>query len=247
MEQTLAITASPEAVEIEVGGINYKLDTETKEATVIRKSGGWYSGEIVIPAEVEHEGAAYRVVQIGKDAFMDCNGLISVDIPEGVTSIGNYAFQGCSKLTSISLPSTLESIGNYAFQSCSGLTGEIVIPEGVASIGKCAFEFCSKLTSISLPSTLESIGEYAFESCSKLTSISLPSTLESIGEYAFANCAALESITCKAMTAPEIEADTFQGIKANGTLTVPTGATGYDVWMGNSDLNNWTKVESSEL
>ena len=39
----------------------------------------------------------------------------------------------------------------------------------------------------------------------------------------------------------------FKNVKANGTLYVPIGSSGYNVWMGTSifylGYNNWTKVE----
>ncbi|MEE0985867.1 MAG: hypothetical protein UH687_09650 [Bacteroidaceae bacterium] len=75
------------AVEIEIDGINYELDAETYQATVIEKSSGKYSGEVVIPESVEHEGTAYSVESIGRSAFYNCSGLTSVTIPNSVTII----------------------------------------------------------------------------------------------------------------------------------------------------------------
>ena len=64
---------------------------------------------------------------------------------------------------------------------------------------------------------------------------------------AFNNCSSLTSVTSLATTAPTIQSNTFQNVKTNGTLTVPSGATGYDVWMGTGDYYlgkyKWTKVE----
>ncbi|MBO5172368.1 MAG: hypothetical protein J6B83_04865 [Bacteroidaceae bacterium] len=57
------------AEQVEIDGINYDLNVETKQATVIAKSSGKYSGEIVIPESVEHEGTAYSVTSIGNYAF----------------------------------------------------------------------------------------------------------------------------------------------------------------------------------
>ena len=55
------------------------------------------------------------------------------------------------------------------------------------------------------------------------------------------------SITSHATTAPTIARRTFESIYSNGTLTVPIGSSGYDVWMGTGDYYlgkyNWTKVE----
>ena len=84
------------AIEVEINGINYELVAKIKQATVISKSSGVYSGEVVIPESVEHEGTAYSVTSIGEDAFYKCSGLTSVTIPNSVTSIGRWAFRDCN-------------------------------------------------------------------------------------------------------------------------------------------------------
>ena len=96
------------AVEVEIDGINYDLVVKAKQATVIAKNSGVYSGEVVIPESVEHEGATYSVTSIGDGAFHDCEGLISVIIPNSVKSIAGGAFFGCSCLESISVASDNE-------------------------------------------------------------------------------------------------------------------------------------------
>jgi hypothetical protein len=69
----------------------------------------------------------------------------------------------------------------------------------------------------------------------------------SIGDRAFYDCSGLTSTICNAITAPTIQNSTFQNVKTSGTLTVPSGSTGYDVWMGTGDYYlgkyNWTKIE----
>jgi hypothetical protein len=75
------------AVEVEIDGINYELIAKAKQATVIEKGSSEYSGEIVIPESVVHEGTAYSVTSIGKSAFYGCKGLTSVTIPNSVTII----------------------------------------------------------------------------------------------------------------------------------------------------------------
>ena len=103
------------AAQVEIDGINYALNAEAKQATVIKKSSGAYSGEVVIPESVKYYGTAYSVTSIGESAFYYCSFLTSVTIPNSVTSIGSSAFSGCSGLTSVTIPNSVTSIGFSAF------------------------------------------------------------------------------------------------------------------------------------
>ena len=162
------------------------------------------------------------------------------------TSIYDNAFWDCSGLTSINIPDSVATIGNSAFSNCSALTS-CTIGSGVISIGDWALYGCSGLTNIDIPSGVTSIGMGAFQQCSGLTSINIPSGVTSIGNQAFYICTSLTSIVSNAMTAPTIQNSTFRGVKTGGTLTVPSGSSGYDTWMQNANyylgLYNWTKVE----
>ena len=84
------------AVKVEIDGISYDLDAETKQATVTSLGRNFSeSPELVIPESVEYKAAIYKVTSIGEHAFEGCSGLTSVSIPNSVTSIGNDAFYGC--------------------------------------------------------------------------------------------------------------------------------------------------------
>ena len=135
------------AVEVEIDGINYDLNAVAKQATVIAWYGVEYSGEVVIPESVEHEGTAYSVTSIGESAFEDCSGLTSVTIGNSVKSIGDEAFSGCSGLTSVTIPNSVTTIGSYAFYGCSGLTS-VTIPNSVTSIAYAAFANCPELLDV---------------------------------------------------------------------------------------------------
>ena len=82
------------AYDFQVDGIYYNLNGE--EVTVTNESGepsnGSYSGDVVIPASVTYEGKTYPVTGIGNYTFCFCYDLISITIPESVTSIGDDAF-----------------------------------------------------------------------------------------------------------------------------------------------------------
>ena len=184
-----------------------------------------------------------NLTRIGYSAFEGCTNITSIDIPNTVTSIEGRAFSGC-KITSCVIPNGVTEMGTGVFYNCTELT-EATIGNNVKTIETFTFLNCAKLKNIVLPDTLTSIGQQAFRACA-LTTINIPSTVTSIGVGAFRYCP-FSTITSNAMTAPAIEADTFQQVKTNGTLYVPTGSTGYDVWMGTGDYYlgkyNWTKVE----
>jgi len=59
------------------------------------------SGDIIIPASVEHEEVTYNVTSIGNKAFIRCADLTSIAIPNSVVNIGDEAFVGCNSLVSI--------------------------------------------------------------------------------------------------------------------------------------------------
>ena len=134
------------------------------------------------------------VTSIGNSAFYYCDSLTSITIPDSVTNIGEQAFRGCSRLTSIAIPDSVTSIGNSAFYWCSNLTS-VIIPDSVTTIGDSAFSYCSRLTSIAIPDSVTSIGNSAFYYCRNLTSVVIPDSVTSIGEYAFYYCDSLTSIT----------------------------------------------------
>ena len=165
-------------------------------------------------------------------------------VQSGVVS--SYTFDTTGEHTvkySLADPTT---IGSYDFRECSSLTS-VTIPNSVTTIGQQVFSGCSSLTNVKIPNSVNTIVEYAFNGCESLTSITIPNSVTSIGNHAFYNCNGLTSITSLATTAPTISNSTFRNVKTGGTLTVPSGSTGYDTWMGTGNYYlgkyGWTKVE----
>ena len=148
------------------------------------------NGDINIPSTL----GGYTVTAIGDNAFIWCEDISSIVIPDSITSIGEGAFSCCTGLTNITIPDRVTSIGERAFSWCENLTS-ITIPNGVTSIGESMFYCCSKLTSVTLPNSVKSIGRSAFEGCGSLISIAIPDGVTTISEYAFFDCQSLTSIT----------------------------------------------------
>ena len=129
-------------------------------------------------------------VCIGKDAFLHCDQLVSITLPDTVTEIGDGAFEGCTKLASIVLPESLLTIGARAFAGCT-LLDNISIPKQVSRIETSTFQNCQSLTKVIIPDGVTVICDRAFLGCSLLPEIRLPETVSKICDQAFYGCASL--------------------------------------------------------
>jgi hypothetical protein len=148
---------------IEVGGVRYgRRNTHIPfdpSAGVIAKSGNaGYSGNVIIQSTIVHNNRTYNVEYIHADAFRNCGGLTSVEIPNSVTEIGDRAFSG-SGITSITIPTSVTEIGNGAFSGCSGLT-KLTIPNSVTNLGSELCRGCTSLTSAKIPAPTHSYNAY---------------------------------------------------------------------------------------
>lgn len=139
-------------------------------------------------------------------------GIKEIAFAEGATpeAISDYAFLNCDSLSTITLPNSIKSLGTGAFYDCDTLK-TVKLPTGITKIAKQAFYHCGFLQSITIPQSVTEIGAEAFAACSKLTAISLPSALTTIGIASF-HSTGLTSITLpEGMTT--IEPGTFGNSK----------------------------------
>ena len=124
-----------------------------------------------------------NIIYIGRNAFIGCENLISIVIPESVTNMGEDVFEGCTSLNNIAV-----SEDNLYYQSIDG----VLFNEAVTEI--IAYPINKLDNSYTIPSTVISIGERAFIGCDKLEGIILSENIENIGSYAFYGCKELISI-----------------------------------------------------
>ena len=122
----LPSVASAEAVKI--GDLWYNLNTTDMSAEVTHGDDTEsLTGEVVIPSSVQYNEESYTVTAIGDAAFMECENVTSITIPNSVTIIGGMAFEGCPNLTSIVIPNSVTSLGEYN-QEIKGKTNVEIIP-----------------------------------------------------------------------------------------------------------------------
>lgn len=129
--------------------------TEDGEAIITRFDDSIAS--LTIPSEL----GGLPVTTIRSQAFLFCNGLTDVYIPDSVTRIEQNAFDSCTGLTSVRLPSHITEIAPHTFETCTKLQS-ITIPEGVTTIGARAFYYCYALETIVFPDSLTTIADATY-------------------------------------------------------------------------------------
>lgn len=189
------------AYDLESNGIYYNIIKSN--VVEVTKGNDKYKGSINIPETFVVDGVTYKVTQIGSHAFYGCSELISVIIPNSVTSIGYGAFRDCS-ITSMVIPDNVTEIGEYAFYD-SGLTS-VTLGSSISKIGNYAFRGCSGLTSV----YIKDLEKWCNVDCvdtpfwyatdiyinGELTKdLVIPNSITSIGSGAFIGCKAFTSIT----------------------------------------------------
>jgi len=207
------VSSSVLAYDFVLDGIYYNKKSDiTVEVTYKNLDEGNYTGDIVIPNEINYNGETYKVTAISDWAFSRCSGLKSVTIPFSVESIGNGIFKNCnveklvvhskdigekwfvnSPIKELVIGNEVETIGEKSFQCCNGLTS-IVVPNNVVSIGGWAFESCKGLISIEIGDGVIEIGEFCFSFCERLSNLKIGDNVKHIGRNAFDYCKGLSSV-----------------------------------------------------
>ncbi|MDY6412081.1 MAG: leucine-rich repeat protein [Bacteroidales bacterium] len=125
------------AYDLYVDGVYYNLEIGDNMTLEVTYGDQEYTGNIIIPENVEYNGKLLKVTKIGPSAFARSS-VTTITIPKSVISIESGAFSSCTMLSSVSLTEGLGSIYQNAFKNCGDLN-EITIPSSVTHIYKDAF------------------------------------------------------------------------------------------------------------
>lgn len=146
-----------------------------------------------VHVEFDEEGNPTKLYPVFADIMSEGNStLLSIELPNSVTSIGSNAFSNCyfAKANFIN-NSSLTSSGNWGATLYDEETSDgLFINSGTTAV-KCR----TTATSVTIPNSVISIGDGAFEARSGLINIEIPNSVTSIGMYAFYRCSSLTSIT----------------------------------------------------
>lgn len=145
------------------------------------------------------------VIAIAPGAFIECDDVTDVFIPNTVTLIGECAFYGLnSSLTKVTFGgnSYVDMIvDKYAFRECTRLQ-EVVLESGsgVHTLNEGAFYNCTSLESFKFTSSMAKVGKEAFAGCTALATITFAETEKPLafGESAFMNCSSLTTVNLPA-------------------------------------------------
>ena len=125
------------------------------------------SGETPIISHINNVNKNYiisvnipdTVTSISDGAFNRYNNLYSVTMADTVTSIGNHTFEWCTRLQTVKISNNVISIGSYVFYQTN--LQSVIIPDSVISIDDGAFHY-TNLQSVIIPNSVISVGNDAF-------------------------------------------------------------------------------------
>lgn len=194
-----------------------------------------------------------NVTSIGSSAFYGCSNLGGIVLPEGLNDISSSAFSGCTSLNSISFSSTVKSIGGSAFSGCTNLV-DVKFDTIVASlsIGDYAFSSCWNLRKMDFSNLVGefSIGGYAFNNCNGLRVIHFNDSVEklSIYDYAFNHCGLLSDFDLPEGTTT-IGSHAFINCSSLKTITFPKSlkTISYGAFLGCTALKEITLMGATSI
>ena len=174
-------------------------------------------------------------------SFSGCSNLVSIEIPDGVTSIGENAFSDCQKLVEVINKSDLSITkgstdhGYIAYRAIEVHDGESKVANQNDFLFYTTYDGTNYLLAyigdnveFALPSSYNdekyAIYSSAFADCNKLTGVVISDGVTVIGNYAFYNCENLKSVVI-ADSVTSIGDNAFSNCTSLASIVIPDGVT----------------------
>lgn len=139
-ESVTAQVKAPEVTEFTIDDYTFVVDKEQLAPTVWIKA---YTGSktfLTVTGSVYYREVAYDVTKILEGAFRGNEKVVSLVIPESITSVGVEAFAGCTKLMAATIGAGVTEIESRAFAGCSALNQVIFMPVVPPVVAADAFD-----------------------------------------------------------------------------------------------------------
>ena len=139
----------------------------TGDATVsarwaLASAEGWSFDEATSTLTLDGSGAMKEYTSAAEAPWYSYRDSIAhLVVKSGVTSLSSYAFVGCQNLADITLPDTLQTIGTMTFYGCDNLNN-VTIPASVRTIGSYAFADALSLSRITFAGDAPEFGTGVF-------------------------------------------------------------------------------------
>ena len=173
--------------------------------------------ELIIPEKVN----GVTVKSIANYLLRNNKDIVSVTMPDTLTSVGIETFRNCSNLKKVVFSKGLKSIDPGAFEECVSLT-EVNLPENLVEIRSDAFAG-SGIVKLDLPDSVKSIWQMAFDGCKNLSVLNL-NKVEEISQLAFRNCTSLRAVVIPDTVVSLAEYNIFYGCTALAEIKMPDKA-----------------------
>lgn len=156
---------------------------------------GYHTPWLDYSASIKNAIIKEGVKSICEEAFINCNKLVSVTIPQSVSRIKCRTFQNCTNLTTINIPESITQISGDAFNNTAWYNNQ---PDGLVYINKVLYGYKgikSSNSTIKIKEGTIGISSQAFQGC-VFSLIVIPETVTSIGEMAFLGCGGELIVLC---------------------------------------------------
>ena len=141
------------------------------------------------------------VTEVSEEFMLDWKRLRHMDLRRtSVQRIAEGFLDNCEGLLTLKLPDCLTEIADGFTYQCRNLTS-IELPAALTDASECFINECDSLERIHLQHTsLRSCGDYFLADCQRLSSVTLPRSLTEIKGGVLSNCVSLETLDLRTNT-----------------------------------------------